>query len=477
MLRLYVFLIISLLLIVNLPGAADGQPADTFLSHLAPHLTDLPFSHLLPHFPGPPEELLTALPGGGTEVLKGFSPADEAALAQVLWELPLQQRLLRVAVGQVEGTKAALIKFQAGGICTGQFQVAQLEADATAAVAAAFSADPNLQHVDVWSVIPGTINDEGQRHQPVFSVSADRECYAQAVAAGCAGGELLAALGVVRYDPRFTKYAPDNPCRMTGRRAMPASAYTLTSLDSEDLWLELVQRAGMGPEQPSASTRVRMLLRGDAHRRRVAITIDDGPCPLITPLILRVLDKQQVKASFFVVGEKVEQYPELLREIVRAGHLVGNHTYHHRRLSNLSVQQTVAEIEACQIAVGRLTGEVMTYLRPPGGSYSQVALQYLADTSYTVVLWTHNAGDWGNPAVSGIVQRCLKNIRPGSIILMHGGDINSVRALPFIIRGLRSRDLEPVLLTELLGPHAPRRLTIAQALALPQNGWQPDTVK
>lgn len=477
MTRLLISLILSLLLLANPPGAADGRPINTFLSHLAPHLADYPFSHLLPHLSAPPEGLLMPLPGGGTEVLKGFSPADEASLAESLWHLALHQRLLRVAVGEVDGTKAALVKLQAGDICSGQFQVAQLENDAAAALEAAFSSDPGLQHVDVWSVIPGAINNEGQRHQPVFSVSADRERYARAVAAGYTGEDLLGALGVVRYDPRFTKYAADNPHRTAGRWAMPASAYTPTWLGSEESWLELVQSTGIGPQRPSASAPVRVLLRGDPNLRRVAITIDDGPCPLITPLILRILDKERVKASFFVVGEKVEQYPELLREIVHAGHLVGNHTYHHRRLSNLPVEQIAAEVEACQTMVGRLTGEVMRYLRPPGGSYSQVALQYLADSPYTVVLWTHNAGDWGNPAVSGIVQRCLKNIRPGSIILMHGGDINSVRALPLIIRGLRARGLEPAPLTEMLGPHAPRRLTIAQALALPQNGWQPDTVK
>ena len=476
--RLRIFLILSLLILAHCSGAASGQPIGTFLSHLTPHLTGLPFSHLLPHLSAPPEQLLLPLPGGGEELLKGFSPADEARLAESLLQLPLHQHPLRVAIGEVEGIKAALVKFQAGDVCTGQFQIEQVESDAAVTLAAAFSLDPSLQHIDIWSVVPGPINDEGQRHWPVFSVSADRVTYTRAVARGQPGGELLAALGVVRYSPILTKYASDNPKRGARQRTMPATAYTLTPLGSEESWLQLVSRASrVAPQELIAPTSVQVLLHGVRDLRRVASTIDDGACPLITPLILRILEKEGVKASFFIVGEKAEQYPELLREIVRAGHLLGNHTYHHRRLSELPAAQMVAEIDACQTAVGRLTGKVVRYVRPPGGSYSEAALQYLAASSHIMVLWTHNAGDWGNPPVSGIVQRGLKNIRPGSIILMHGGDINSVRALPFIIRGLRRRGLEPVALTEMLGADAPRQLSISQALGLPQNGWQPDTVK
>ncbi len=476
--RLHILVILGLLLLANSAGTAGDQPVGTFLSHFAPHLSSQSFSHLLPHLAAPPEELLVPLPGGGEELLKGFSLADEARLAESLQQLALHQRPLRVAVGEVAGIKAALIKFQAGDIRTGQFQIKQVESDAAAALGSAFSSDPGLQHIDIWSVVPGPINDEGQRHQPVFSVSADRGTYTRAVAAGHAGGELLAALGVVRYDPLLTKYASDNLRRDGNQRRMPTTAYTAVPLGSEESWLRLANRTShVRPEELTEATVVRVLLHGARNRRRVAITIDDGPCPLITPLILRILDKEGVRATFFVVGEKTEQYPELLREIVRAGHLVGNHTYHHRRLAELPAEQIVAEIEACQAAVGRLTGQVMRYLRPPGGSYSPTVLRYLADGSHTMVLWTHNAGDWGNPPVSGIVQRCLKNIRPGSIILMHGGDINSVQALPFIIRGLRQRGLEPVALTEMLGADAPRQLSIAAALGLPQNGWQPDTVK
>jgi len=453
--------------------AAPAGPSDLPLRGSGGEL-----SHLLVHQDTPPPQLLGPLPGGQGELLKGICPAAEAQIAASLKQRTLHQRPLRIAVGEVEGIAAALVKFQAGDLCTGQFQIEDVESDAIAALDSAFSLDIAIEHVDVWSVVPGPINEEGQIHWPVFAVSASREAYAAATAAGRVGRELLGALGVVRYDPLLIQYAPANCGWTTNLHQMPRSAYTMAALGSDEDWEQLVAEATrFDYATADDADRVRVVLRGNQHRRCVAITIDDGPCPLITPLILRVLDKEAVKATFFVVGEKAEQYPELLREIVRGGHLVGNHTYHHRRLSEIAPEQIVAEIEACQKAVGRLTGKVTRYLRPPGGNYSQAVLEYLTGSPYTIVLWTHSAGDWGNPPVSGIVQRCLKNVRPGSIILMHGGDINSVRALPHIIRGLRYRHLEPVTLPEMLGPDDTYQMTIAQALALPQNGWQPEAVK
>ncbi len=183
-----------------------------------------------------------------------------------------------------------------------------------------------------------------------------------------------------------------------------------------------------------------------------------------------MLDKEQLDGVTVVTPD------HLHHDIVLAAAQAGVNVLCEKPL-DVTAKGCVEMIEACQKAVGRITGKVTRYLRPPGGNYSQAVLGYLAGSPYTMVLWTHSAGDWGNPPVSGIVQRCLKNVRPGSIILMHGGDINSVRALPHIIRGLRYRNLEPVTLPEMLGPGHTYQMTIAQALALPQNGWQPEAVK
>ncbi len=434
-------------------------------------------SHIALHRSQPPAELLVPLESEQAQVVKGLCIPDETAIVSQLQSAPLHQRLLRVAVGEVEGQKAALVKFQAGDQLTGQFRLAAMEADASAALAAAFSADTDVRHVDVWSVVPSEPNAGGQSHRPVFSLSTTRSSYLALSDSVRSSEQVVRRLGVVRYDPLLLDYAPDNPSRNFTLAPLPPTAYTKSLVGYGADWQHIMASNGRLPENTSEEPVVSVMLHGTRRQRRVAITIDDGPCPLITPLILQVLDRYQVVANFFVVGEKAEQYPQLLRDIAQAGHLIGNHTYHHRRLSELSAQEIAAELDACQTIIGRLTGQVMRYLRPPGGDYTADVLRCASVRSQIVTLWTHNAGDWANPPVSEIVQRCLRGIQPGSIILMHGGDINSVRALPLIIRGLRVRGLEPATLSQMHDPNCPQIIPVDAALHLPQNGWQPDEAK
>jgi len=450
-------------------AASSAQPDSA-------ELTDS-LSHIALHRSPPPAELLVPLEDEQAQVVKGLCVEDEKRIAEQLQSVSLHQRLLRVAVGEVERLKAALVKFQAGDQLTGQFQLAAMEADASAALAAVFSADSDISHVDVWSVVPSEPNAGGQSHRPVFSLSTTRSSYLALPEPTRNEPQAVRRLGVVRYDPLLLDCAPDNPSRDPTVTPLPPTAYTKPLVGYGIDWQHIMASNGSVSENTADEPTILVMLHGARSQRRVAITIDDGPCPLITPLILQVLKRHQAVANFFVVGEKAEQYPQLLREIAHAGHLIGNHTYHHRRLSELNAQEIAAELDACQTVIGRLTGQVTRYLRPPGGDYTAVVLRCASARSQIVTLWTHNAGDWANPPVSAIVQRCLTAIRPGSIILMHGGDINSVRALPLIIRGLRARGLEPALLSDMHGPNCPELLTIDAALHLPQNGWKPDEIK
>ncbi len=463
------FLTIIAALALLAATAANTQPE-------SPEATDS-LSHIALHRSGPPAELLVPLEDEQAQILKGICIPDESAIVSQLQSTQLHQRLLRVAVGEIEGQKAALVKFQAGDQLTGQFRLAAMEADASAALEAAFSADTDISHVDVWSVVPSKPNAGGQSHRPVFSLSTTRSSYLALPDSIRSSQQAVRRLGVVRYDPLLLDYAPDNPSHNSVLAPLPPTAYTKPLVGYGADWQHILASNGLLPENTSEEPMASVMLHGTRRQRRVAITIDDGPCPLLTPLILQVLDRYQVVANFFVVGEKAEQYPQLLRNIAYAGHLIGNHTYHHRRLSELSFQEIAAELDACQTVVGRLTGLVTRYLRPPGGNYTADVLRCASARSQIITLWTHNAGDWANPPVSEIVQRCLIGIRPGSIILMHGGDINSVRALPLIIRALRARGLEPATLSQMHGPDCPQLIPVDAALHLPQNGWQPDEVK
>jgi len=182
----------------------------------------------------------------------------------------------------------------------------------------------------------------------------------------------------------------------------------------------------------------------------VALTIDDGPHPLVTTAMLDILRKHGVKATFFVVGEKVEECPELLRRMVDEGHEIGNHTYDHPRLSQVPEGEALAQIRACGLAVGKVCGQTMRLLRPPGGGIAPNVLRAATAANCSVVLWTHNTNDWLKLPAEQIAENGLRDVRPGSIILMHQGTMESARALPLLIEGAQARGLRLTTVGEML---------------------------
>lgn len=418
------------------------------LSHLAPHLIADTLSHLGVHVPGlPPPALLVPLGNGVDGVLKGVCLSDEACLIDALSRTELHQTILRVGVGRAAGVRMALIKLQAGDAGTGRFSIGRMHEDVARALGAAFASTLRLEHVDVWAVVPGgeLIGDE-QEHFPVFSVSVSRSVFERADATAQTPGDLIAGLDVVRYSPLLLDYADD-----AGQVRLPRSG--LSDPELSGVW-DLLVAQGMGTEaraQIRAVERVTAIFSGARHGREVALTIDDGPHPLITPLMLRLLQREGVKATFFVVGGKCEEFPGLVRMIAAGGHELANHAYSNRRLSDLPTEQAWAEVAACDRIIKRITGRQMSYFRPPGGRCSPHGLRAVAALGYTIALWSRNTGDWRKPPPEVIRQNALAGLRAGDIILMHQGEMCSVEALPGIIAGVRAAGLEPVTLAQLGG--------------------------
>jgi len=439
------------------PGAAD------------PGVAARP-SHIQAHFGTPPDELLAPLAAPQASVLKGYMPAQERQLAQALQQRQLHQRLLKVAVAEMVGRQMGLIKLQASDRASGVFRVVDLESDAVAALESAFDACPRLEHLDLWSVVPGEMASYGQINEPVFSVSVSRKAFERYRGLGLSPRQMLGKLGSVRYAPLFLDYAADNPIRLASLgEPFPPTAFCAP--DASDRWTKyLTPSSASGALDISG---VRVLLQGPANKPYVGITIDDGPHPLIIPLMLAVLDHYDVNATFFVVGRKAEQYPGLVREMAQAGHELGNHTYWHRRLSRLSEQEAGAEVRACSAVIGTLTGRLVRYIRPPGGDFSRASLRAIARSGLTVALWTHNTGDWHQVSPGQIANRALAGVKPGSIILMHDGDLNSVKALELIIEGLQKRGLKPVTLSELGRNGGVQRFSIEAMMNYLATGWQP----
>lgn len=173
-----------------------------------------------------------------------------------------------------------------------------------------------------------------------------------------------------------------------------------------------------------------------------ALTFDDGPDPAHTPALLDALAELDVRATFFLVGEKVAAHPALVRRIAAEGHAIGNHTYHHRYLP-LARRATVrAEIDATDRAIAAATGAVPSIVRPPWGARRPSTLRTFARLGKRVVLWDVNSFDWRGGTAREIAARVLARVRPGSIILFHearvGGD-ETVEAIRLLVPALRAR--------------------------------------
>lgn len=195
--------------------------------------------------------------------------------------------------------------------------------------------------------------------------------------------------------------------------------------------------------------------------RRVALTFDDVPDPRYTPLVLNVLKRKRVRATFFVVGSRAAKHPGLVRRIVNEGHAVGNHTYSHPELPKLSLGQVKREIERTGSEIKETAGFEPAMIRPPYGDIRPAQLDWARSRGYTVVNWDVDSQDWRQIPSGVVLRNALKGLRPGSIILMHAGGgtgqnlFGTVNALPQLIDQLRAKGYELVTVPELL--HIPER--------------------
>ncbi|PWI56949.1 polysaccharide deacetylase family protein [Sulfoacidibacillus thermotolerans] len=191
--------------------------------------------------------------------------------------------------------------------------------------------------------------------------------------------------------------------------------------------------------------------------KRIALTFDDGPDNLYTPKILAILKEKKVRATFFVLGLHVRKYPIITRQIARAGHVLGNHSYDHPNLTRINQEQLLWEVKATEREILRLTGKRTRYLRPPYGDLDPTVLKSLGNMGYHVVNWSVDSNDWRSLTKAQVLANVLPHVQPGAIILQHsaaGGPqenlTGTVEALPVIIDTLRAKGYQFVTIPELL---------------------------
>lgn len=170
----------------------------------------------------------------------------------------------------------------------------------------------------------------------------------------------------------------------------------------------------------------------------VYLTFDDGPDPSVCGQILTILAREQIHATFFVVGHKVLRYPDVARRMTAEGHTLGNHSWDHARLSALSYRGIVWQLTSTQEAVARVTGVRPTLFRPPYGATNANVARAAGAAGLQTVMWGVDPRDWAQPGSGAITNRVLGSSGPGSIVLLHCLHPQTAAALPQVIAGLRA---------------------------------------
>lgn len=187
----------------------------------------------------------------------------------------------------------------------------------------------------------------------------------------------------------------------------------------------------------------------------IALTFDDGPWPKTTLQVLDILKKNDIKATFFWIGRNLKNYPDIGREVVQDGHVIGNHTWHHWYF-RMNPAMAAAEIENTAKLIYQRTGVKTSLFRPPGGVLNNGVAGYARSQKYAVVMWSVDPGE-NHPSRSAsmLVNNVLSNARPGKIVLLHDIHPRTVQALQQIIDGLKKQGYRFVTVPELLAMQKP----------------------
>lgn len=251
----------------------------------------------------------------------------------------------------------------------------------------------------------------------------------------------VAALSLARLAAQhlssLSRLAPEEGS-LTGRYLPPSAAF-----------------APAGTELEARGRALGCVKHGPRDTPAVALSFDDGPHPVFTNQILEILARYDARATFFPIGLSASGHGYVLAKAGAAGHEVGNHTWSHPYLPDLSAAGLREQIERTSDAVESATGARPALARPPYGSLTAEVVDKWTGFDERIALWDVDSADWARPGADAIAAKVLGEIQPGSIVLMHdsGGDrAQTVQALPSIIEGCLERGYRMATIPELLGP-------------------------
>ncbi|MDE5780961.1 MAG: polysaccharide deacetylase family protein [Lachnospiraceae bacterium] len=185
----------------------------------------------------------------------------------------------------------------------------------------------------------------------------------------------------------------------------------------------------------------------DEEKRRIALTFDDGPGKYTEELLDGLLERN-VKATFFLIGKNAEMYPEIVKRIEQEGHIIGNHTYSHVRLTCISNEKAIEEIRKTNSIIENITGKKVEYIRPPFGSWTK-KLENSVDMK--PVFWSVDPRDWSVLNTDSVTCHIVNNTSEGDIVLMHDIFETSVDAAMNVVDILQQNGYEFVTVEDMFG--------------------------
>ncbi len=226
---------------------------------------------------------------------------------------------------------------------------------------------------------------------------------------------------------------PDTPAQLSQKTgAQPLRQATLTACM---LLLCAAYIFGLGHEATAvvAAKRELPIYCVEKSDKVLSISFDASWGADKTIAILDILDKYNVKTTFFLVGSWVDKYPDMLREIVARGHEIGNHSDSHPHMSQLTEDSIRKELRMMSDKVEKLTGVRPTLFRPPYGDYNNRVISVARAEGYEAVQWSIDSLDWKDRGTADIIKQCTYRVEPGDIVLFHNDSNDIVNALPTVI--------------------------------------------
>lgn len=259
---------------------------------------------------------------------------------------------------------------------------------------------------------------------------------------------------------KWARSAGFSPAEKTGIAAILLAALLLPIA----AWLCVLPLIGfllaciVAPFVPNFGFFLNIVSRGNSSTEAVALSFDDGPDPAFTPPLLKLLAQKELRATFFMIGEKAQRNHEIVRMVLEQGHSIGNHSYSHAPFLMLKSSRKLKEEIRVTQEVLQPFGVAPLAFRPPVGITNPRLKKVLTDLDMYVVNFTHRSADLGNRHIRGLAQRILKRIKAGEIIVLHDKrpqgpqELNQwLEELERLISGIKAKGLSIVPLEELTG--------------------------